>query len=69
MNGFLYFIRGLGALWGSPVGGTMVEDGTHPQAYVNVIWYDFALLLLSSIAVIAVRLFDAKEKGHFKMRA
>lgn len=47
----------------------MVEDGNHPQAYVKVIWYDFALLLLSSIAVIAVRFFDAKEKGHFKVKA
>ncbi|KPI40894.1 putative transporter ESBP6 [Cyphellophora attinorum] len=69
VNGFLYFVRGLGALWGSPVGGTLVEDGAETQAYVSVIWYDFALLLASSIAVILVRLFDAKDKGHFKLKA
>lgn len=69
VNGFLYFIRGLGALWGSPVGGVIVEDGPDPQAYIGVIWYDFALLTMSTLAVAAVRLFDAKEKGQFKVKA
>jgi len=69
VNGFIYFIRGLGALWGSPVGGALVKEGTHPQAYVTLIWYDFALLMLSSVCVIAVRGLDASAKGRFKLKA
>ena len=69
VNGFIYFIRGLGALWGSPVGGALVADGGHPKAYVTLIWYDFALLMLSSVCVIAVRVLDASAKGKFKLKA
>ena len=69
MNGFIYFIRGLGALWGSPVGGALVGKGTAPKLYITLIWYDFALLMLSSICVIAVRGIDAVEKGRFKLKA
>ena len=69
VNGFLYFIRGLGALWGSPVGGQLIEKGADTKAYLTVIWYDFGLLLLSSVSVILVRAFDAWEKGKFKVKA
>jgi hypothetical protein len=69
VNGFIYFLRGLGALWGSPVGGALVKNGTAPKAYINLIWFDFALLMLSSVCVIAVRGFDALEKGNFKLKA
>ncbi|EXJ95020.1 hypothetical protein A1O1_00138 [Capronia coronata CBS 617.96] len=69
VNGFIYFIRGLGALWGSPVGGALVSGGTHPQAYLSLIWYDFALLMFSSICAAAVRGLDAVEKGQFKLKA
>jgi len=69
VNGFIYFIRGLGALWGSPVGGALVKGGTRPQAYITLIWYDFALLMLTSVCVIMVRVLDALDKGHFKLKA
>jgi MFS family permease len=69
VNGFIYFIRGLGALWGSPVGGVLVAGGTEPQAYITLIWYDFGLLMLSSVCVIGVRALDALEKGRFKLKA
>ena len=69
VNGFIYFIRGLGAIWGSPVGGALVADGTQPKAYITLIWYDFGLLMLSSVCVIAVRALDASEKGRFKLKA
>ena len=69
VNGFIYFIRGLGALWGSPVGGVLVAGGTEPQAYITLIWYDFALLMLSSVCVIGVRGLDALDKGRFKLKA
>jgi MFS family permease len=69
VNGFIYFIRGLGALWGSPVGGALVKGGTQPQAYITLIWYDFALLMVSSLCVMAVRGLDASAKGQFKLKA
>jgi hypothetical protein len=69
VNGLLYFIRGLGALWGSPIGGALVGKGAAPREYIKLIWYDFALLMLSSVCVMAVRGFDAKEKGRFKLKA
>lgn len=69
VNGFIYFIRGLGALWGSPVGGVLVADGNQPSAYLAVIWYDFALLMFSSLCVIGVRALDAVDKGRFKLKA
>ncbi|KAJ9624388.1 hypothetical protein H2204_010841 [Knufia peltigerae] len=69
VNGFIYFIRGLGALWGSPVGGALVKGGTHPHAYISLIWYDFGLLMLSSFCVIGVRVLDASAKGQFKLKA
>jgi hypothetical protein len=46
-----------------------VGKGPAPREYIKLIWYDFALLMLSSICVIAVRAFDAKEKGRFKLKA
>ncbi|KIV97834.1 hypothetical protein PV10_01539 [Exophiala mesophila] len=69
VNGFIYFIRGLGALWGSPVGGVLVTEGSQPTAYLPVIWYDFALLMLSSVCVIGVRALDAVDKGQFRLKA
>lgn len=69
VSGFIYFIRGLGALWGSPVGGVLVTTSGGPQAYITLIWYDFALLMLSSLCVIGVRGLDAVDKGKFKLKA
>jgi len=69
VNGFIYFIRGLGAFWGSPVGGALVAGGSQPKSYVSLIWYDFSLLMLSSACVIVVRGVDALEKGQFKVKA
>lgn len=71
VNGFIYFIRGLGALWGSPVGGVLLagDSASKTKAYVTLIWYDFALLMLSSVCVMLVRAIDAREKGRFKLKA
>jgi MFS family permease len=65
VNGFLYFIRGLGALFGSPVGGAILGSNGGVDDFKRVIWYDSALLFGSSLCVICVRLFDAKEKKHW----
>jgi hypothetical protein len=69
VNGFLYFIRGIGAAWGSPIGGALVEDGAQTHAYITVIWYDFALLIAASVCVMLVRGFDALDKGAWKLKA
>lgn len=79
INGMTYFIRGLGAISGSPIGGTILGDSTNPidaaqkrksvSNYKNLIFYDGSLLLASSLCVVAVRYFDAKEKRSWKWRA
>ncbi|KAM5464897.1 hypothetical protein MferCBS49748_005156 [Microsporum ferrugineum] len=79
VNGFLYFVRGLGALFGSPVAGFILGDShIHPpgqetskllQGYRNLIWYDGALLFASSLCVLGVRGFDALEKREWAWRA
>lgn len=79
VNGFLYFVRGLGALFGSPVAGFILGDSRIPSPgqetstllhhYRNLIWYDGGLLLASSLCVIGVRGFDALEKRRWAWRA
>ncbi|EZF31893.1 hypothetical protein H101_04516 [Trichophyton interdigitale H6] len=80
VNGFLYFVRGLGALFGSPVAGFILGDSRVPSPgqetsstllhhYRNLIWYDGGLLLASSLCVIGVRGFDALEKRKWAWRA
>ncbi|KAI9677700.1 MAG: hypothetical protein M1829_002472 [Trizodia sp. TS-e1964] len=78
VNGFLYFVRGLGA-FGSPVGGRILGDSTKVGPGYDVatalakwrglIWYDGALLMFSTLCVMGVRWFDAKEKGKWKWKA
>lgn len=72
INGFLYFIRGLGATWGPPIGGLMIPsaDGKpSSHAYTDLIWYNFALLALTTVLVAAVRGFDAVDKQSWKWKA
>ena len=79
MNGFIYFVRGLGAAFGSPVGGQILGDSREMGStadsakvlgdYRKLIWYDGALLLSSSLCVIGVRGFDALEKKRWKWKA
>lgn len=77
VNGFVYFIRGIGAFFGSPVGGAILDSSSsssleklgRPHEYMNVIIYDGALLLVASLCVMGVRFFDATEKGVWKLKA
>ena len=77
VNGFVYFVRGLGAAFGSPVGGQILGDsrslGVHGKdivmAYQTLIWYDGTLLLAAAFCVIGVRCFDAMEKNQWKWKA
>ncbi|KAI5843913.1 major facilitator superfamily domain-containing protein [Morchella snyderi] len=72
VNGFVYFVRGIGAFFGSPVGGAILDSSSSsgkPGEYMNVIIYDGALLLGASLCVMGVRFFDAAEKGRWKLKA
>jgi hypothetical protein len=65
VNGFIYFIRGVGALWGPPAGGLLLRSQSKKevfQGYANLIWYNFALFLFATTCTVAVRGFDAMEK-------
>lgn len=73
VNGFIYFVRGLGAFFGSPVAGAILDSGSHSNIggtdFKKMIYYDAALLLGSSLCVIGVRGFDALDKRLWKWRA
>ena len=73
MNGFIYFVRGLGAFFGSPVAGAILDSGNLSKLggtdFKKMIYYDAALLIGSSFCVIGVRGVDALEKKQWKWRA
>lgn len=72
VNGFMYFVRGLGAMVGSPIGGQILGGrGGEADigAFKNVVWFDFALLTGAAICVVSVRGFDALEKKAWKWKA
>src|SRR5208282_3487876 len=54
VNGFMYFVRGLGAMVGSPVGGKILGESELGN-YRNVVWFDAALLAGAALCVIGVR--------------
>lgn len=68
VNGFIYFVRGMGALFGSPVGGALLGESVLGN-YRAVIWFDAALLFGAAVCVVGVRYFDAVEKKGWKWRA
>lgn len=64
VNAFILFARGLGTMFGSPVGGQLLgnlEQG--PQAYVSIAYWGGALLLAATLCCVAVRWADGKSKG------
>lgn len=68
VNGFIYFVRGLGTMFGSPVGGKILGESKLGN-YRGVILFDAALLSGATFCVIAVRLFDSREKRSWKWKA
>ncbi|PQE16925.1 hypothetical protein CJF30_00003635 [Rutstroemia sp. NJR-2017a BBW] len=68
VNGFIYFVRGLGTMFGSPVGGKILGESVL-RNYRGVILFDAALLAGAMFCVIAVRFFDSVEKRSWKWRA
>jgi MFS family permease len=66
VNGFMYFMRGLGAVIGSPVGGSILGDGGEIGRWMGVVWFDGGLLLGTCVCVAAVRVMSAKEGWKWK---
>jgi MFS family permease len=82
VNGFIYFVRGLGSLLGAPIAGLIL--GTHKRGgggdgqaetgmlrvrYEHVVVYDGLLLLCAGMCVAYVRWLDARDKGAWKWKA
>jgi MFS family permease len=64
VNASVLFVRGLGTMFGSPVGGQLLgdlEQGT--RAYANIVYWDGALLLGATLCCVGVRWADGKGKG------
>ena len=64
VNAFILFVRGLGTMFGSPVGGQLLgssDQGT--AAYTSVAYWDGALLMGATACCVGVRWADGKGKG------
>lgn len=64
VNAFILFVRGLGTMFGSPVGGQLLgksEEGT--GAYASIAYWDGALLMGAMVCCVGVRWADGKGKG------
>ncbi|KAE9376355.1 MFS general substrate transporter [Stipitochalara longipes BDJ] len=66
VNGFMYFMRGLGAVIGSPVGGSILGDVGGIESWKGVVWFDGGLLLSACVCVGAVRVVSQKEGWRWK---
>ncbi|KAH9854291.1 MFS general substrate transporter [Lenzites betulinus] len=83
VNAFIYFIRGLGALFGAPIAGVIL--GSHQRGtgttggmlnmnvlknrYNEVAIFDGVLLLAAGVCVANVRWLDARDKGGWSWKA
>ncbi|KAJ7573617.1 MFS general substrate transporter [Mycena floridula] len=81
VNGFIYFIRGLGSILGAPLAGMIL--GTYRRSpdssllnrtllqkrYNYVVIYDGVLLLCAGMCVMYVRWLDSRDKGRWKWKA
>ncbi|KAJ7577530.1 MFS general substrate transporter [Mycena floridula] len=81
VNGFIYFIRGLGSILGAPLAGVIL--GTYRSAdsslflnstllqkrYNYVVIYDGILLLCAGMCVLCVRWLDSRDKDGWKWKA
>lgn len=81
VNGFIYFIRGLGSIFGAPVAGVILgshkrggqesatEHSILREKYNHIVIYDGVLLLCAAFCVVHVRWLDARNKGSWKWKA
>ncbi|KAK5653737.1 hypothetical protein OQA88_7893 [Cercophora sp. LCS_1] len=63
VNAFILFVRGLGTMFGSPVGGQLLAAGEGRQAYKSIVWWDGALLMGATVCCVGVRWADGRGKG------
>jgi predicted MFS family arabinose efflux permease len=68
VNGFIYFVRGLGTMFGSPVGGKILGESRLGN-YRNVVLFDAALLAGAAFCVVGVRCYDAVDKRIWRWKA
>lgn len=64
VNASILFLRGLGTMFGTPVGGHLLgpsEDGT--AAYANIAYWDGALLVGATACCVGVRWREGKGKA------
>lgn len=64
VNAFILFVRGLGTMFGSPVGAQLLgskDQGT--RAYASIAYWDGALLIGATMCCVGVRWADGKGKG------
>ncbi|KAF4637967.1 hypothetical protein G7Y89_g123 [Cudoniella acicularis] len=68
VNGFIYFVRGLGQMLGSPVGGTILGESKLDN-YKGMVVFDAILLSGAAFCVVGVRFWDAAGKNQWRWRA
>ncbi|KIJ66605.1 hypothetical protein HYDPIDRAFT_86239 [Hydnomerulius pinastri MD-312] len=83
VNGVIYFLRGIGTLFGAPVAGIILGSHTRSASvagmlgssmdlrkrYNEVVLFDFALLFAAAVCVAYVRWLDARDKGRWVWKA
>jgi len=64
VNAFILFVRGLGTMFGSPVGGRLLQSGGEGVGgYKGLVYWDGGLLMAATICCVAVRWADGKGRG------
>ncbi|KAL8822512.1 MAG: hypothetical protein Q9191_006751 [Dirinaria sp. TL-2023a] len=64
VNAFILFVRGLGTIFGSPVGGQLLgssEKGS--EAYAGIVYWDGTLLTCATLCCVGLRWAHGKDKG------
>ncbi|PYH97585.1 MFS general substrate transporter [Aspergillus ellipticus CBS 707.79] len=64
VNAFILFVRGLGTMFGSPIGAQLLgNSGEKAGAYASIAYWDGALLIGATACCVGVRWADGKGKG------
>lgn len=64
VNAFILFLRGLGTMFGTPVGGQLLKGSDdRPVSYAVIAYWDGALLVGATVCCIVVRWMDGRGKG------
>ena len=64
VNAFILFVRGLGTVFGSPVGAQLLGNSQEgKRAYARIAYWDGALLIGATAGFAGVRWADGRRKG------